>query len=72
MGHREGRTRSLVLENTGGLIVPKDVGSFSLWLHCSCHSVAQSCPILYDPMDYSTPGFPEIHHLPEFVHTHVH
>ena len=29
-------------------------------------SVAQSCPILCDPMDCSTPGFPVLHHLPEF------
>ena len=25
--------------------------------HCCCHSVAQSCPILCDAMDCSTPGF---------------
>ena len=23
-------------------------------------------------MDYSTPGFPVLHYLPEFVQTHVH
>ena len=34
-------------------------------------SVAQSCPTLCDPMDYSTPGFP-VHHQPlEFTQTHV-
>ena len=27
---------------------------------------------LYDPMDCSTPGFPVLHHLPEFAQTHVH
>ena len=32
-------------------------------LICCC-SVAQSCPILWDPMDCSTPGFPIHHHLP--------
>ena len=26
-------------------------------------SVAQSCPTLCDPMDFSTPGFPVLHHL---------
>ena len=36
----------------------------------SC-SVAQSCPILWDPMDCSTPGFPVLHHLPESAQTHV-
>ena len=35
-------------------------------------SVAQSCPILCDPMDYSTPGLPVHHQLPEFTQTHVH
>ena len=38
----------------------------------SCCSLAQSCPTLCDPMDYSTPGFPVLHHLPEFAWTHVH
>ena len=37
----------------------------------SC-SVAQSCPILWDPMDCSTPGFPVLHHLPESAQTHAH
>ena len=27
---------------------------------------------LYDPMDYSTPDFPEHHQLPELPQTHVH
>ena len=35
-------------------------------------SAAQSCPILCDPMDCSTPGLPVHHQLPEFVKTHVH
>ena len=37
-----------------------------------CHSVAQSCPVLCDPMDCSTPGLPVLHHLPEPTQTHVH
>ena len=38
-----------------------------------CCSVTQSCPILCDPMDCSTPtGFPVLHYLPEFAETHVH
>ena len=41
-------------------------------LGCCCCSVAQSCPTLCDPMNCSTPGFPVLHHLPEFVQTHVH
>ena len=32
-------------------------------------SVAQSCPILCDPMNHSTPGLPVHHQLPEFTQT---
>ena len=35
-------------------------------------SVAQSCPTLCDPMNYSTPGLPVHHQLPEFTQAHVH
>ena len=45
--------------------------SFSCWysfrwcpscLICCC-SMAQSCPVLCDPVDYITPGFPDLPHL---------
>ena len=36
----------------------------------SCVDV-QLCPTLCDPMDCSMPGFPVLHHLPEFGQTHV-
>ena len=35
-------------------------------------SVTQSCSSLGDPMNYSKPGFPVHHQLPEFTQTHVH
>ena len=35
-------------------------------------SVSQSCPILCDLMNRSTPGLPVHHQLPEFTQTHVH
>ena len=35
-------------------------------------SVAQSCPILCDPMDCSMPGLPVHHQVPDFTQTHVH
>ena len=38
---------------------------------CCCCLVAKSYPTLWDPMDCSTPGFSVLHHLPEFVQTHV-
>ena len=35
-------------------------------------SVAQSCLILYNSMQCSSPGFPVHHQLPAFTQTHVH
>ena len=35
-------------------------------------SVAQSCSILCNPMNLSTPGLPVHHQLLEFIQTHVH
>ena len=35
-------------------------------------SVAQSCPTLCNPMDCNMPGFPVLHQLLEFAHTHDH
>ena len=35
-------------------------------------SVAQLCLTLCSPMDCSTPGFPDLHYLPELAQTHVH
>ena len=37
-----------------------------------CCLAAKSCPTLCNPMDCSMPGYPVIHHLPEFAQTHVH
>ena len=34
--------------------------------------VFQSCPTLCDPMDCSTPDFPDLHHLSELAQTNVH
>ena len=35
-------------------------------------SITQSCPTLCNPMDYSTPGLPVLHQLPELTQTHLH
>ena len=35
-------------------------------------SVAQSCPTLCNPMDYSMPGLPVLHQLQKLAQTHVH
>ena len=37
-----------------------------------CCSVTDACLTLCDPIDSSIPGFPVLHHLPEFAQTHVH
>ena len=39
---------------------------------CCCWLVIQLCLTLCNPMDCSIPGFPVLHHLPEFVQIHVH
>ena len=36
------------------------------------HLVTKLCPTLCDPMDCSTPDFPVLCYLPDFVQTHVH
>ena len=44
-------------------------------IYCLAHqfiSVAQSCSILCDPMDCSTPGFLVHHQLLELAQTHIH
>ena len=38
----------------------------------TCCSITKSCPTLCDPMDCHMPGFPVLHCLPEFAHTHAH
>ena len=40
--------------------------------YCCCFSVAKSYLTFCNPMDYSTPGFPVLHHLPEVAQIHVH
>ena len=43
---------------------------FIQFIFVVCCSVTQSCPTLCIPMDYSTPGLPVPHHLPEFAQIH--
>ena len=40
--------------------------------NCYYSSVDKLCPTLSDSMDCNKPGFPVLHHLPEFAQTHVH
>ena len=41
-------------------------------IHQFSSSVTQSCPALFGLMDWSTPGLPIHHQLPEFTQTHFH
>ena len=45
---------------------------FLIAFHVQFSSVAQSCPILCNPMNHSTPGLPVHHQHWEFTQTHVH
>ena len=47
-------------------------GRHCCFLTSSCCSVAKSRPTLCHPMDSSMPGFPVLHYLLKFAHTHVH
>ena len=40
--------------------------------HFQFSSVAQSCLIVCDPMNRSTPGLPVHHQFPDFTQTHIH
>ena len=55
---------------TSPLLLLKALWFFLIHLYCCC-SVPQLCLILCNPMDCSTPGFPVLHHLPEFAQTPV-
>ena len=43
-----------------------------MFICCYCCSVANLCPTLCDPMNFTTPGFPVLNCLLEFAQTHVH
>ena len=45
---------------------------YILFLHHQFSSVAQFCPTFCDPLNYSTPGLPVQHQIPELSQTHVH
>ena len=47
------------------------MGKVRLGLRCQIVVQLLSHVRLCDPMDYTTTGFPVLHHLPEFAKTHV-
>ena len=56
--------------NIQSITIPME--KFTILWNLGIYSVTQLCPILCNPMDCKTPGFPVHHHLPEFTQTHVH
>ena len=73
---RRGRQRIRCLD---GIANSMNMGLGELWelvmdeeaWHAAAKSL-QSCPTLCNHMNYSTPGLPVHHQLPEFTQTHVH
>ena len=63
---------AVILEPKKIKSVTEQLNNFLLDTSVQFSSVAQSCPTLCDPMDYSTPGLPVHHQLPEFTQTPVH
>ena len=74
---------SLPLLGTAGLSVPDEWRVWPCLTHFltfrslylarkTCRSATRSCPTLYDPVDYSTPGLPVPYDLQQFAQTHVH
>ena len=63
----------LIIQNSG---IKEPCPKNSRWLgtltSVQFSPVAQSCPTLCDPMDYSTPGLPVHHQLPKFTQTYAH
>ena len=56
-----------------GISIPNKIRSlYDQFSSDQFSSVAQWCPTLCDPMNYTTPDLPVHHQLQEFTQTHVH
>ena len=71
MMHLRPKCGTCSLETSDSNCIPYCPPPFYQEDYCCC-SVSQSCPVLWDPMNWSTPGFPIHHQLPELAQTHVH
>ena len=60
-------TNMMVSKNEEAELVSLKLSNSKCWLLFHFSSVAQSYLILCDPMDYSMPGFPVHHQLPELI-----
>ena len=69
MGRQEG---TKVLPTRFSMLCPPEGQHVCHFSSVQFSSVAQSCPTLCDPMNYSTPGLPFHHQLLEFTQTEVH
>ena len=76
LGHWEGILSGTKRHEQGWGVCNHTFGNLlkCCWYYCSVQfsSVAQSCPILCDPMNCSTPGLPVHHKLLESAQTHAH
>ena len=63
------RTSSKSKEELKNLLMKVKEESGKVGLKLQFSSVTQSCLSLYDPMDWSIPGLPIHHQLPEFTQT---
>ena len=59
-------------ERTLETVVMMMIQTIKCILTASVSSVAPLCPTLCHPIDYSMPGFPVHHQLPELAQTHFH
>ena len=67
---RSSRSRLNMLNLSRQIILPNILSFVEAFVQFS--SVVQSCPTLCNPMDFSMPGFPVHHQLPELTQTYVH
>ena len=62
-------TRGLLLWSTDSLVVAQGLSCSTAFFVAAVQSLS---PTLCDLMDCTTPGFPVLHHLPEFAQTYGH
>ena len=67
--HHSSKASNSLWSNSHPYMTTGKIIALTLW---NFISVTQSCLILCDPMDCSTPGFPVHHQLPELAQTRVH
>ena len=70
-GEVQVQLRNSLLWELGQVPLDSFLSCWSQIIICCCCSAAQSCSTLCHPTDCSMPGFPVLHHLPEFAQIHI-